>query len=358
MMEWNYAHDADITIGEVHLSNTAKIILILLIIFLLAGGGLAIYFRSYIYDYIADPEIILIDDTVELEVHSSFDEKKYINNLEFYEEASTTDASGRYSYVVEGLDKVNTDKLGEYTITYKSKNSVKSKEVTLKVKVVDTTAPKITLKKDVVLLTRGKDTDKFNPRDYLDSVSDNYTKTENIKIDFTKNINFDADEFEVIYTATDESENMATAKLSLVIFDSEEEKQEEEKKQNEDGEDEGDSTDKPTEKPTDKPTETQTQTPTTQSQTQAPTTQATTQATTEATTQAAPDPYISGVHDISVPVGTDYGTMVASLISGVTGSGYVSCDYSSVNLTVAGTYPVYWSSDDGASATSYVTVTE
>jgi hypothetical protein len=291
-------------------------------------------------------------------VHSSFDEKKYINNLEFYEEASTTDASGRYSYVVEGLDKVNTDKLGEYTITYKSKNSVKSKDIALKVKVVDTTAPKIKLKKDVVLLTRGKDTDKFNPRDYLDSVSDNYTKTEKIKIDFTKNINFDADEFEVIYTATDESENMATAKLSLVIFDSEEEKQEEEKKQNEDEDEKDDggstdntngSTEKPTERPTDRPTE---------SQTQAPTTQATTQATTEATTQAAPDPYISGVHDISVSVGTDYNTMVASLISGVTGSGYVSCDYSSVNLTVAGTYPVYWSSDDGASATSYVTVTE
>lgn len=342
MKVWNYTGEADITIGEVRLSNTAKIILIILVLLLGTAAGLAIYFRSYIYDYIADPEIILSDKEVSIEVNNELNPEEYIINKD-----------AGYTYTVEGVDAVNTKKLGEYSITYTSKNSVKSKTVNLKINVVDTTPPEITLTDDMLKLIRGDDTDKFNAKDYIAEVKDNYSKAEKILIEFTKDIDFDQDLVQVIYSATDEQGNQATKDLTIAVFDSEEELKKE--LAEESSEEQEESTEK--QETTEKQTEAQTQ-----AQTQAPTTEyvpPATEAPTEAATEApSSDPWISGVHDVTVAVGTDFGSMQASLISGVSGSGTVYCDYSSVNLTVAGTYPVYWSSDDGASATCYVTVTE
>lgn len=68
--------------------------------------------------------------------------------------------------------------------------------------------------------------------------------------------------------------------------------------------------------------------------------------------------YIEGVHDITLPVGSDFNTLASELISNVTSSGYVSVDYSSVNLNTPGEYTVTFTSDDGASAEAVVTITE
>lgn len=347
MIEWNYAGDADITIGEVRISRTAKVILIILIIILCICMGASIYFRHYIFDFISNPQVVLSSNTITLEVNSELNPEKYIIG----------DTSA-YTYTVDGLNTVNTKKLGKYTITYNSKNLIKSNSVTLIIKVVDTTAPEITLTEDALKLVRGTDTDNFNAKNYLKEVKDNYSKAENIKIDFTNTLNFDNDEVEVLYSATDEAGNIATAKLSIIVVDSEDdliadyEKQrqaeEEAKRQaEEESRQQEESKQQATEAPTQKQTE---------AQTEAPTQETTTKENKERKTEAKP--YIKGVKDITVSVGTSTSDIVSKLVSGVSGSGYVSCDYSSVNPTVAGTYPVYWSSDDGASATSYVTVKE
>ena len=64
---------------------------------------------------------------------------------------------------------------------------------------------------------------------------------------------------------------------------------------------------------------------------------------------------ISGVHDISVGVGTDMDT-VFFLLSGIDASSAVSIDISEVNTSAQGTYTVYYSAADGSSASCTVTV--
>lgn len=68
--------------------------------------------------------------------------------------------------------------------------------------------------------------------------------------------------------------------------------------------------------------------------------------------------YIEGVHNISIPVGTNVNTLVNELTSNVTSSGYVEVDYSNVDLNKPGKYTVTFTSDDGANAEVIVTVTK
>lgn len=66
-------------------------------------------------------------------------------------------------------------------------------------------------------------------------------------------------------------------------------------------------------------------------------------------------PGISGVHNISVPVGTDFNTVYFQL-SQISASCSVSIDASEVNTSAPGSYIVYYSGSDGSSATAVVTV--
>lgn len=77
------------------------------------------------------------------------------------------------------------------------------------------------------------------------------------------------------------------------------------------------------------------------------------------TTQAtAPkvDPYIH-VHDVTASASGGTAAIEAALNSAVdVSSGTVMCDTSAI--TGIGTFPVYWTATDGATATSYITITE
>ena len=64
---------------------------------------------------------------------------------------------------------------------------------------------------------------------------------------------------------------------------------------------------------------------------------------------------ISGVHNISVPVGTDFNTVYFEL-SQISASCSVSIDASEVNTSAPGSYIVYYSGSDGSSANAVVTV--
>lgn len=64
---------------------------------------------------------------------------------------------------------------------------------------------------------------------------------------------------------------------------------------------------------------------------------------------------ISGVHNISVPVGTDFNTVYFEL-SQISASCSVSIDASEVNTSAPGSYTVYYSGSDGSSANAVVTV--
>jgi hypothetical protein len=380
MVEWHYKGDADITIGEVKISKTAKIILIILIIAICAITGLAIYFRHYIYDFIANPQIILATNNVDLEVYGEFSPEDYIINK-----------GDGYEYTVEQLDSIDNSKLGTYKILYKSHNSVKETEIEMTVNVVDTTEPEITLQKDFIFLTRGEETEKFEPKDYLVSVKDNYSPEDKIKVEWTENLNFDNDELAVIYSATDEAGNVATKPLNIGVYESEEQRkkaeeeeelrkqQEEEelrKKQEEEQQKQQQQqpatektttkvtekqTTKPTEKPTEKATEKPTEKPTekkTEKVTEKPTEKPKEPEPTEEVTEA-PKPKIYGIKNHTFKVGTDYTTILLTITNGVSaGSDWVTPDMSAVNSDVPGTYTVKWSSGNGATATSKVVITE
>ena len=333
MIEWNYAGEADITIGEVHISKTSKIILILLIIGIIAICGLAIYFRAYIYDYIANPSIVLTEKEVNIEVNSSFNPEEFIAN----------DTSG-YIYEIIGSD-IDTSKLGTYTVTFNSKNRVKSNSIDLVVNIVDTTAPEITLIKDMDLLVRGKDTDNFNPKKYLKTVKDNYSDFDDIKIEYTTDIDFTKDTVQIIFTATDKAGNIGNKTLNLAIFDSREDLEFEQQKQQEEQEqsnDDGSNNNNPT-------------------TTQHPTTEQPSQPTTP-TTEAPPPSQptgrsISGVHNVTKSwADTSWTTtsVMFELQSGVGCTGdSVYLDMSGGQITGPGTYTYYWKySSDGAVAAS------
>ena len=64
---------------------------------------------------------------------------------------------------------------------------------------------------------------------------------------------------------------------------------------------------------------------------------------------------ISGVHNISVPVGADFNTVYFEL-SQISASCLVSIDASEVNTSAPGSYTVYYSGSDGSSASAVVTV--
>lgn len=383
IMEWHYAHDADITIGEKHISHTARGLLIALLCMLCTVGGVAVYFRNYIYDYIADPDLILTNDSVKLEIDSKFDPKTFIANPD------------DVPYEIIGADLVDTSTKGRkvdsktklvsrYEVRYVAHNRVRSHEKKLIVDVVDEQAPQIELDTELVVLKRGTETFYFNPLSYIKKITDNYTDPQKVKLEYTDKFNFREDTQQCVYTVTDEAGNSYSKVLNIAIVNSDAEKQqkEEEQKQKEQeqqaqqpsGNNNPTSAPKPTSKPKPKatatpkpkPKATATPKPANNDSDPAPTTKPkdTNTPTPKPKATATPKPtekpkaYINGVHNISVPKGTSQQTIMKKLMSGVTGSGSVWLDCSEVNTTKAGTYKVYFESDDGVKKTATVTITD
>lgn len=328
---WEYGQEADLTIGEKKISNVAKIILIILVLGLIAAGVFGYLHRDYVLDYIRSPEVVLTTDKVDLEVGSKFDYKNYLSAEEYLD---------RYEITFPKNSDVDTSKLGTYTVEYKLKSLATENISTLVVNVVDTTAPVLKLKQTVLKLTRGEETKKFDAEKYIESVTDNYDKESDIDLQYTKTLDWSKDEVEVTYTAKDTSGNISTEKLTIVVNEPEKEP-------------EVVYVETPKETPTNNGTNQGGDTPTTNTP---PENNYTPPATT--TTPPSGSPYINGVHDVTVKVGSDFSAMVNQLISGVQSSGYVSVDYSGVNLTSAGRYTATFSSDDGVTKTATVTVVD
>ena len=342
IQEWNYAHDADLTIGETHVSKTAKILLISLIVGLIILSGLAIYFRAYIYDYIVNPSVELSDSSINLEVHSKFNPEEYITNI-----------NSGYTYEIE-QNNINTDVLGEYVVTYNSKNKVRQNSIQLTVNIVDTTGPTIELTSDLLTLIRGKETENFNATNYLKSVTDNYCSNDEITIEFTTEIDWTKDSVQIIYSAKDPIGNETTKIMNIAVFEDKEaiieeykqQQAEEEAKRKEEEQKQREEAQKNNSTNTSKDTSNDTSKKDTAKNNN-----------TESEKKKT-DPYIKGVHNITVKVDTSPADIYAKLIDGVSGSGTVSVDASNVNPTVAGKYTVTFSSSDGVTKTCTVTVKE
>ena len=113
IVEWNYEGDADITLGEEHISNTAKIILISLCVVIVCCIVVLIYMRHSIIDFISNPDIQLTSSEINLEVFDDFDPNSYIANSNKLDKLQ--------EYNVD--NPVDNQHLGDYVVTYYSKNS-------------------------------------------------------------------------------------------------------------------------------------------------------------------------------------------------------------------------------------------
>lgn len=325
-MRW-YTKKADITLGEVKTNKWLITLLTFIILSLVTVSVLALNNQDKIYDYFVDPHSSLKVTSVDVEVGKGFNALEYVNK---------NDKSK-----LEHPKKVSTEKVGKQEIKYISKNNFTQKSMTLTLNVVDKTDPVIELKQHSIVIERDKD--KVNAKDYIKEYSDNYDDKDDLELSINDKIDYKKDVQEVVYEVKDKSGNVGKATLSVVIKDPPPKP-------------------KIIEKIVEKPIPSVTTPPSYSSDDYSSGSSSSNDSSSDSSTDYREpkhsSPYISGVRDISVPVGTSPGELATKLVSGVSGSGYVSVSYSSVNTTVAGNYTVTYSSDDGATETATVTVYE
>ena len=202
----------------------------------------------------------------------------------------------------------------------------------MNIEVIDSTNPSIKLLKNEIKLIR--ETDSFNPEEYILEISDNYDPSPLLSVD---DIDWNKDEQSINYVVEDLSGNVSSAQLKVIIED------------------------KPVEKP--KPAYTSSNS----SQPSSDSTSASSNITSESNNNAGNNQSIEYVqpsevycHNVSVPVGTDPTSAAYSTFDGISGNLAVSLQYPDLNTSVPGQYPVYYINQNTGDAitVAYVTVTE
>ncbi len=116
---------------------------------------------------------------------------------------------------VKKTNKVNTNKLGTYTITYKITHLKTTKIIKRKIKVVDTTKPEIILQGNEVTIYQN---DTYNEPGY--TATDNYDKDITSKVKVTNNIdNKKTGTYEVTYSVSDSSKNKTEIKRKVNVIE-------------------------------------------------------------------------------------------------------------------------------------------
>lgn len=129
-------------------------------------------------------------------------------NSEYKEEgASVSGTNNKYKVI----GKVNTKKIGSYILTYKIKLLKTEKEIKREIIIVDTTKPEIKLTKGNISIYQNE---TFKDPGY--EVTDNYD--ENTKVEVTGKVDTKkVGEYKLTYTATDSSNNQATAERKITV---------------------------------------------------------------------------------------------------------------------------------------------
>lgn len=333
---WEYAHEADLTIGETKISNVAKVILILLILALIGAGIFGYLKRDYISDYIKQPAIVLSTNEVTLEVGDEFDYKDYLTDVEYLD---------RWALTYPDNTEVDTSKLGDYTVQYKLQSLANESSSELVVHIEDSTPPTIKLKETMIKLERGEQTEKFDASKYIQEIKDNYDKKEDIEVTYTTTVDWTRDTVEIDYTVVDKSGNTGTAKLNIAVTDPPKEPEVVYVE-----------VEVPVETPA--PSNDVSSSGSSGGNSGGNTSSSNTEQPSSGNSgNSSPPPsqnhYINGVHNFSVKVG-DLNTFTAEVQSGISSDETISVDYSSVNLSVPGSYTVTYST---AHVTKSATVT-
>ena len=243
---WKYKGDADVVFGEIHISKAPKIILAITVITVIAVCVTGFLLRDFIYDVLTNPQIMLKNVSqdengffVEIPYEQDsieFIADSYIDTVNTREYDSFTNPDIKaYSFTIDG--NVDTSTIGDYVVTYNSKNRVRHNTITLTVRVKDITSPIITLKdpktgKELSKTTDGvyygvslhRNTDETNnwkAEDYVMSIVDNCTELDNIQITYPEKPDFNSsteDNITVTYVATDSSGNTSETTMKILLL--------------------------------------------------------------------------------------------------------------------------------------------
>lgn len=246
IQEWYYKHNAEMRYGDSKSYLWPKILLIVSIVVVLAVGVSAYICRDYVYDITMNPQLVLKavvcqDENgyyVDVPYKYNFvadkfiDENETLNYNEFMDPNNTD-----YTYSIEG--DVDTTRLGEYPVTYTSQNKVQGQQIIVNVRVTDNVKPTIVLKaqlsdidgiyEPIKIVRNSHDTEEyrgtldFNQADMIESITDDYSPDDKIKIEYTENLGLNEGEgtktVNITYSATDEAGNKAVVTLPLTIYD-------------------------------------------------------------------------------------------------------------------------------------------
>lgn len=178
-MKWRYKGQADIIFGEVKPSPVPKIMLAVIISIVVLSGISCFLLRNYIYDLAFNPhvELNLTQENdnyyIDLVVNSEFNLYDYIDESRTLKYDKFISDNNKYVCEVEG--EIDTSKVGEYPITYKSSNRIRSQEIPVTIRVSDNEAPTIELTKHNESIECTDEAIKtFNPEDYIKEAKDNY----------------------------------------------------------------------------------------------------------------------------------------------------------------------------------------
>ena len=254
-MKWHYKGEADITLGEVHVSPLPKILTALIIFAVVAIGTTGFIFRYYLYDLFVNPHIVLTTDSVNVHYGDSFNSYNYISksgtvkyeDFRAYILESGSDGGiilnehptniEEYPYKAHWEGDVNTHELGTYTVTFYSSNRIRKNETTLTVNVVDVEKPILAItqpEKPIPLMKKDFNAlDESNALEYAQNagkfdlsncvtVNDNYSSREKMKFDFSNPIQGSTNEyvktFSIECTVTDENGNKSAEENSAIII--------------------------------------------------------------------------------------------------------------------------------------------
>ena len=169
--------------------------------------------REAAYQKAKDSLVLMLEENPTIECGTEIEDKNALARS--YVKESHGDLS------IEGADNIDTGKVGSekitYTVSAKDAYGVDvSKTQTLEVKVVDTTAPEITLVKDTVKMMVG---DEFDPltniksvKDKADGEIDKASLTVDNPVDKTK-----PGEYTVTVTAKDSADNTKTKTYAVAV---------------------------------------------------------------------------------------------------------------------------------------------
>lgn len=172
-----------------------------------AGNTTTKAYEFYVSDTQAPELSYTKGKTVTVDYGSKFNYADYVKITDNFDKKVPT---------IEVDGTVNTKEISSTTLKIKAIDSSNNEsEGTLEVNVKDISAPKITLSKSSVTITKGK---SFNAKSYLTSAIDNKDGNVTSKVKISSSVNTNTPgKYTVKYTVTDAAGNTATKTLSVKV---------------------------------------------------------------------------------------------------------------------------------------------